>query len=247
MGFMRNHTKSLGMVKAKRIKSRCLARKLNEVLPSLSWLGQTCFIIGGGPSLEDFDWRLLRGYKTIGINKAFRRFYADLNYSMDYNFFDIVQHQTNPQHVYYETHLDWMKYPGIKVFLRDNTQQVFAEGICYVPSLGSEKEISFDLGKGVYGGNNSGMGALMLAIALGCKRIGLLGYDFKMEDDKTHWHEGYPNQDNINFAKNLVSFRDCVDELAGAIQGLGIEVVNLSPISTLRNFPRSDVKTFILQ
>ena len=34
------------------------------------WRGETCFIIGGGPSLADMDWNRLAGKRTIAINKA---------------------------------------------------------------------------------------------------------------------------------------------------------------------------------
>jgi len=38
-----------------------------EVLPDGSWKGNPCVVIGGGPSLEEFDWNLLNGRLTIGV------------------------------------------------------------------------------------------------------------------------------------------------------------------------------------
>ena len=44
---------------------------LKDSLPTGSWKGQRCFIIGGGPSLKGFDFKQLKGEKIIAINKAF--------------------------------------------------------------------------------------------------------------------------------------------------------------------------------
>ena len=42
---------------------------LKDSLPSGSWRGEKCFIIGGGPSLQNFDFLQLLGEKVIAINK----------------------------------------------------------------------------------------------------------------------------------------------------------------------------------
>jgi hypothetical protein len=243
---MIDHSRGAGIIKVSKVHSRCLARRITEILPSNSWAGETCFIIGGGPSLTDFDWSQLKGFKVIGINKAFQHYDSDVNYSMDYNFFDKVHyHGVNPGQSHHKLHQDWLAYRGIKLFVRHNDAHYFAEGIFYVSEL-LQKVISFDLNKGIYAGNNSGMGALMLAIALGCKKIGLLGYDFQIAGDKTHFHEGYGFVSK-SYAANLESFRLNIDELAPAMLQLGIDIVNLSPASALRNFPKATIESFINQ
>lgn len=243
MGNFVNHFKGAKARKVKQIRSRFLAQNITTILPTNSWAGKTCFIIGGGPSLEGFDWSLLSGYPTIGINKTFQQFFADINYSMDYNFFDLVQHSVEPKQLGYELHKKWLEYKGIKLFIRQDETHGFAAGIYYVKKL-FKKAISFDLNAGIYPMNNSGGGALMLALALGCKNIGLLGYDFKVKGNKTHWHDGYSKQNVETLARNLEDFRSKIDEFAPFILELGINVVNLSSDSNLRNFPFSDIKTF---
>ena len=245
MGNLINHSRGCGVIKVKKVKSRCLSQKIHQILPYQCWAGKTCLIIGGGPSLEGFDWNQLSGHLTIGINKAFQTYHATVNYSMDYNFFDWVHYNVKPEQPHYQLHQDWLKYQGIKVFLRHDKAHVFAEGTYYIDEM-KQKAISFDLDQGMYGGNNSGMGALMLAVALGCKKIGLLGYDFKMVGGKTHFHEGYKNSPRVDtFVSNLESYRACIDELGPKILELGVDVVNLSPISALKSFPKSDIKTFM--
>ncbi len=37
-----------------------------SILPKGSWNARPCFIVGGGPSLKNFNWDLLKGQITIG-------------------------------------------------------------------------------------------------------------------------------------------------------------------------------------
>lgn len=223
----------------------CQGHPISSVLPSNCWAGQTCFIIGGGPSLHNFNWSLLEGYKVIGINKAFQTYPAvDVNFGIDYRFFEALQYSSDPKHPDYQLHLDWIKFSGVRAFVRHSPSEKFVSGIHYVTAL-QRKAISFDLDAGIYPTNNSGGGALLLAVALGCRRIGLLGYDFKIQGTRTHYHSGYRSQDPDHLAKKLEDFRGKVDEWASGLSTNGIQVVNLSPDSALRNYPKSDIHTFL--
>lgn len=226
------------------VSAPMLGTNISTVLRSGCWEGQTCFILGGGPTLEGFNYQWLEGQKTIGINKTFTTFSATLNYSMDYDFFDLVQFKASDprakEHPLYEA---WMAYRGMKVFLHHDEHDRFANGVYYVNEI-TQKGISFDLERGIFPGNNSGCGALMLAVALGCKKIGLLGYDLKVQGTKTHWHEGY-GYPLKNVVKSLEDFRSVIDEWGPVILSMGIKVFNLSPNSALRSFPRCDIRTFL--
>jgi hypothetical protein len=115
---------------------------------------------------------------------------------------------------------------------------VFNENVYYVPDLG-RVGISFDLGMGIYKGNNSGCGALMLAVALGCTKIGLLGYDFKVQEDgKTHCHSGYRDTTINKFQGRLDNFRGCMEEIGPLISELNVLVYNLNPDSALQCFEK---------
>lgn len=159
-------------------------RQLFEVCDLGAWSGRDCFLIGGGPSLRDpffvkflDEYICTRKFLSIGINKAFV-WNPTINYSMDYSFWKDIKQQK-----------DWIDYKGLKVFLR-RRKDTFDDSI-YVVNEINEKKISLDLKAGIYPGNNSGFGGLMLAIALGCKRIWLLGYDLMTTKEHTHWHGGY--------------------------------------------------------
>lgn len=214
-------------------------------MPTNSWKGETCFLIGGGPSLAGFDWKLLQGHKTIGVNKSFFYYPAEINYSMDYNFFDLMQYAAAaPEHKDHKYYASWLKYNGFKVFLRRDAKLHFAKEIYFVDAL-KEKVVSRDLVRGVWPGNNSGFGALTLAVALGCPKVGLLGFDFKIQGTKTHFHDGYHSQRCDALVRNLEKFRKCLEDFADPLTKQGIEVVNLSPDSLLQKYPKSDIPTFL--
>jgi hypothetical protein len=241
--FIQPKNKGGRVLKVHAVSAPLEATKITSILPSGCWTGQTCFILGGGPSLEGFDYRWLDGQKVIGINKTFMVYPSTVNYSMDYNFFDLVQYTIDTRSKDFPLHEAWLAYKGIKVFLHHAEKDRFIQGTYYVDEI-KQKSISFDLDRGIYPGNNSGAGALMLAVALGCKRIGLLGYDLKVKGKKTHWHEGYGYQLK-EVEKHLKDFQGCIDELGPQILQLGIRVVNLSPDSALQSFPQSDIRTFL--
>jgi len=224
----------------------CKAPCITEVLPSGAWKDKTCFILGGGPSLKDFDFNLIKNFKTIGVNKSFTKFPVDINYAMDIRFYDMVAYTKNTK--WKELHQQWLAYKGIKLFLKRSTKSKFDDNVYIVNHLAA-KALSFDLQRGIYGGNNSGFGALMLAIALGCKRIGLLGYDMKVQKIakkiETHWHGGYGLGRAESFQSKLDKFKLCFEEFVLSIRKQGIVIVNLNPTSALDCFLREDIKTFL--
>jgi len=225
----------------------CKARPVMEVLPSGCWKGERCVILGGGPSLGGFDFSVLDGTHTIGINKMFKLYPSEVHYSMDHTFFEMVELNRKPSQDHYELHQVWRQYHGIKVFMRAQ-RQVFNENVYYVSDL-NQKGVSLDLESGIYKGNNSGCGALMLAVALGCTQIGLLGYDFKVKENgkqvKTHCHEGYDRGTMRSLLRNLENFRNCIEEMGPCLSKLGISVFNLNPDSALQCFEKISWKDFL--
>ena len=241
MGNLFKYEKGTRVLNRIPLKHECRATEITKVLPSGCWEGKTCCIIGGGPSLQNFNWNLLKTVKTIGINKAFIKYPVDVNYAMDYNFFDFLEYDKSLENS--DIRESWRTYSGIKLFAIHDSKSTFKKGIYYVHQL-NKKGISFNLKSGIYLGDNSGTGALMLAVALGCKKIGLLGYDFRVNENRTHWHEGYSYQDIECLKNSLVEFRKNVEEFASGILELGIEVYNLSTNSELKSFPFLDLNTF---
>jgi len=200
---------------------------------------EKCFIIAGGPSLEGFDFSALDSYFTIAINRCFMYFNPSCMYMMDIKFFRWV---SSPK---YDPVMNrkWIEFPGKKYLLGPARKRKFdLKGATIVPRLES-KTLSFDLGKGIYPGNNSGFGALMLAIALGFKEIYLLGYDMKCSENKIHWHEGYSGQkvDRLDtrlknkFILPFIDFRSIIKDN-------NIKVYNCNLDSGLEVFPKLSIE-----
>lgn len=220
-------------------------KKLPELFHINSWLGRRCFIIGGGESLKGFDFKKLDGELTIGINKAFKYYpNSTLNYFMDSVFPDVME-QGDYDEVGEPPLLDfWKKYMGVKVFITPMEVKQFSSDI-YVVRRNLIPEINREhLDHGIYAGNNSGTGAIGLAVALGSTKIFLLGYDMKAVT-QTHWHSGYGKKSVEAYNKELVKYRKDIEKLVPLLDQAGVEVVNLSKDSDLRCFPFGDVNEIL--
>ena len=55
------------------IKIKSTTFDLSNILCDGAWKGQRCFVIGGGPSLNNVDLAYLKDELVIGVNRAFER------------------------------------------------------------------------------------------------------------------------------------------------------------------------------
>lgn len=207
-----------------------------EVLKDGEWAGQRCFIIGGGPSLTGFDFERLRGRgRIIAINKAYLDVpFADICFFMDGSetrFYGLVQNgRLAPQCLE-----RWNEFKGHKIFLNilgrklDDVYSIRAAG---------RTGLSNSLRKGIYHGNNSGVGAIGLAVCLGANPIYLLGIDCKFSGSQSHYHGGYPGRMPEGVFK---SFTRDFERINRFIRKTQFRVVNLNPTSALRCFSFSTI------
>jgi hypothetical protein len=239
MGSIINHQK---LAKVIPITSRVRIHDVTEVLRSGQWSNKRCLIFGGGPSLIGFDYGSVADELTIGINKSFELFSPTINYSMDLRFHDLLQDTKDRTAAVLRQ--KWAAYKGIKLFFRRDNETEYT-GVYTVKALG-KRAISYDLSAGIWEGANSGFGAMMLAIALGSTRIGLLGYDMTVDQKagRTHCHEGY-GQDPMDLQTKLNRFRQEFEEFGPAILSHGISVFNLNPASAIQCFPKCNLAEFL--
>jgi hypothetical protein len=205
-----------------------------------AWAGQRAFIIGGGPSLEGFDFDRLRGKgKVIAVNRAYESVpFADILFFMDNGFYQWAHRgELSPDCL-----KKWNDFQGRKVFLNIVGRQY--DDVYSVRSLG-RVGLSNSLKMGLYHGNNSGVGAVGLAFCLRANPIYLLGIDCKVDDakKKTHWHSGYKKRPM--HAAAFKSFRQDFERLDRFIRRLSIKVINLNPNSGVRCFPFSTIDEVI--
>ena len=72
-------------------------------------------------------------------------------------------------------------------------------------------------------------------------KIILVGYDMSV-DHGLHWHGRHARGLNNPSRPNVARWRRVVDGAAEAIAGMGIPVLNCSPISALENYPKMSLE-----
>ena len=209
-------------------------RFLYEVLPDRAWEGKPCVIVGGGPSLSGFDWQLLRGWLTIGINRVYEQFDPTIIFSMDTRFLRWILsgeygQEATEKFAASKAYKTWLctyncKLPEEILILR--VWKTYSQGFRAFPATMRE---------GIGHGNNSGYGALNLAACLGANPIYLLGFDMKYEGSKTHWHEGHPVPHRPNTVNQFIKYFPLASI---KLKEMGFEVINLNPDSALHCFPK---------
>lgn len=208
-------------------------RRLCDTLPDMAWRNQRCFIIGGGPSLRNFDFRQLKGELTIGTNRAFERIDPCLNFSMDTRFLRWLQNGELGK----DAQQKFGSMRGTKVWMLEQSPAApFPDDVYFVePTHCPEFSDSMEKGFGL--SNNSGFGALNLAIALGASPIYLLGFDLgggsQHADTQEWWHNGYPKRQKNDV---YMKFRQRFERHAETMHKTGCRIINLCPHSALKCF-----------
>lgn len=182
------------------------------------WRGETCVLIGGGPSLTMADVDAVCGRaRVIAINDAYTCApFADVLYACDARWWG--WHRGAPS------------FTGLKVALEP--QPVAWPGLTVLRNtgpLGLEIQPT-----GLRTGKNSGYQAINLAVHLGATRILLLGYDMSpAPDGRTHWHAPHPEGALSPYPQMIAAFDSLVEPLAA----LGVTVLNCSRRTALATFP----------
>jgi hypothetical protein len=137
------------------------------------WDQQDVFIIGGGPSLKDFDWSLLHDEYTVGCNTAF---------TLGEKVCKVCVFGDNAWWMAFKDEL--AKYKGT-VFT--NVTSLHPSKIPWLWTMQRKPQGLHVDGLGWNG--NTGASAINLALLLGAKRVFLLGFDMKRIADRPNWHE----------------------------------------------------------
>ena len=169
--------------------------------------GFDAFVIGSGPSLTGFDFARLPPAVRIGANKSAWLAGCDVLVTIDHNFHRNLRAEIKA-------------FPGERIVARAKDELI--PGVTYVKHGRAD---GFSDDPETLHGLNSGYAALNLAYQRGYKRIGLLGFDFKWDSGKSHFHEGYAwqNKDTPKYlAKWVVAFDKCLPQL----EAKGVDVVN---------------------
>lgn len=181
------------------------------------WDNETVYIVGGGPSLKSFKWDKLKCKNVIAINRAYEMLPgATVLYWTDSRFYKWYKDDIN-------------KFKGLKYTCRP-----FNDKPSDVKLLKPTSAMKIDIRPSfICHGNNSGYGAINLAIKLGAKKIYLLGYDMNSSPNTTHWHDGYTVKHNHTIYQKMIKY---FDTMPSELKKLGVQVFNANPKSQLTCF-----------
>lgn len=182
---------------------------------------KSCYIIGGGPSLRDYDFSWLANKNTICVNASFLHVpNPSVIYWSDSYFYDRFANRLINYSCYKVTNKPKKLYDNVYVYR--NT------GI-----IGLETDPT-----GLKSGNNSGYAAINLAFHLGAKTIYLLGYDMDNMGHYRHFHKEYIYSNHVDH--NLYKDR-MIPHFSSLVEPLkerGVEVINANMNSKLECFTK---------
>lgn len=186
----------------------------------------SCYIVGGGPSLTNFDWSQLTNKFVIAINRAYEVLPdADVVYFTDDTW-------------YREHKAGLLKHSGLLIKGSTAIRGTIDKSVQQY-KLVHERGLQTKEGTLSHGSNSTYAAINLAGIHLGFKKIYLLGIDLQYNGKRTHWHDGHTRIDPESvYNKMLKNFM----AMGPLLKQHEIEVFNINnPEKTrLQCFPFSD-------
>lgn len=218
-----------------------MVRKLTEALRDGEWRGRRAFVVGSGPSMAGFDRSLLDSEKWIACNEEYKHGKPAVALVQDVRLFA----QGAPGLVPMRLRPDWTGGPHLPVYFKGHPDLPMPEvpDEVYLANTAHSQHAPFRWGKtleeGLYYGANVGMAALNLADILGADPIYLLGFDARVDDERTHHHRDYPPGWTLDDRESRAFvYRKWHEQFREISQVVRARVVNLNPSSGIDAFHR---------
>lgn len=190
------------------------------------WKNETAVIVATGPSASSAPSIKAKGLAHFIVIKSSWRLapWADVLYGCDKGWW--IENRGVPQ------------FKGLKICPSPTVCKVYRD--VALIRLVARAEILIrqmgTIGCGLRtGGGHSGFHAINLAVQFGAKRIVLVGFDMQL-DRGAHWHADTVQRRKDD--KGMAECRDALDGCAPQFAALGIEVINASPVSALKAYPK---------
>ncbi len=225
--------------------------KQNEELRD-KFKGETCYILGNGPSIKNLDVSLLKGKHTFAVNGFYESpLYEELNPEIYcvYDKFEFANRKENLQKM-----IDSADENHIFLFNRRAIGQINNNSNCYYvysTLLPTSKNHHYDLTRNANTFINVLGFCVMCAIFMGFKRIVLLGNDFSRFASRKQ-HHFYDVDKQIDRKESL--FQELQGNaiaisqhayLAQYCKKNGIEIVNATQESLMDVYPIVDLKDYL--
>lgn len=191
--------------------------------PPRAFDGMTVTLIGGGPSHVAFDLQLLRGHRFIAINSGCRRVRPIARAE------DMLYFTDNSWNVNHPELLD--TWPGMAVCANRHAKARLGDAVLRIDPY---RLVEFMVAAPDHVMASSGHMAASLAALMGARRIVLIGFEGGPVNGRTHGHNDYPQQ---NLEAYEERFLPGWAGIAPAFVRLGVEVINATPGSVIREFP----------
>ena len=208
------------------------------ILEDVQSSDKTAFVVGGGPSLKNFDFSLLANKCTIAVNKSIFHIPNPTYFiSVDYTFLRKVDKKvfnsisTKKFFVADFSHSFLKEVNGRITDTRYNMTYNLRDYNLLIRAY-KQEGIGYTF-KDFRTGRNSGFCALQLAIILGFKKIYLLGLDLGKQE-VTHYHGGYGEKiDSFNLKLDTYYnyFKVGLEQLKQ--ERPDVQVISCSPSSKL--------------
>jgi hypothetical protein len=218
---------------------------------------KTMVLMGNGPSLKDIDFEMLEGCDTYGLNSAYRAYKRMGWYPTYHGCFDYRVTECHK-----EQFIDLIENSSIKrcFYIMDISQNEKMQKVNLVPYGKTDKwnETPEDY-RLFHDNGNSGANASSTAVCMGYKKIILLGVDCNYvehvegskrdgpgliieetpDTNPNYWFDDYQQAgDKYNIPRGLDFHLPTWNMFAYRAAQAGVEIINCSPITTLRCFRR---------
>lgn len=226
------------------ILRRIEGERFSEVLPL--WAGDTCVLIGGGPSLTLEQVGMVEDahragrVRCIAVNDAYLVApWADVVFAADSHWY-VWQEEGREKPFLGLTAFDvrerWQDFAGQRCTIENSGANV-TDARVHMLRNKTHPEHSMGLSldpRALVTGRNSGFQSLNLAVLAGARRVILLGFDGRA-GAASHWHGGHPRPTP---SAVYAYYRQAMSAAAQALLEAGVEVLNASPGSAIDSFPR---------
>jgi hypothetical protein len=210
--------------------------------------GQTVFCLASGPSLTAEMVGLVMDRPTIVVNSsALLAPWATVLYFTDSS--------------WYEQHRDLVaEFPGLVVTMSRTAKRELPDKVRRIKMFGDPDLPAMfpPVGSGlVRQGRSSGHTAIALAIAMGARRVVLLGYDCRVVDGREHHHDDYLIGGRVDYPteKEDPRWNNKREYSTVFVRGYygwklsaaaaGVEILNATPGSAITEFDRIDLRHFL--
>jgi hypothetical protein len=194
------------------------------------WDKKPVVLVGGGPSLRDFDFKRLLDLNAwlVGVNESiFSLPRCDVGVTVDKVF---VEKRFDRLRAKIATGMEMIIATPTPALIRNMNATVLTRQLTH--SLSDESHILISCG-------TSGYGAMNVAYLKRARRILLLGYDYSANG--LHYHEEYEWFTPPKRADCWSFWAAFYKSMLPQLEAAGVEVFNASPKSTIKTFQKGTI------